>query len=612
MHTGEIPIQVPAASSFLPRPIGHLLRPLDPQLRRFFVPESLLQSLSRAGAAQGEAYSETLLSDLQISYEFPAEDLARIPASGPAIVVSNHPFGFLEGLILIDALRRIRNDFRIVANALLASLGMLRDRFIFVNPFSTKTPHQNAAGVRHCCQWIKSGGLLVIFPAGEVAHLNWGEHLIADPKWSETAARLARMANCQTVPLFFGGSNSIPFQMAGTIYPGLRTLNLPRELMKKRSHTIQVRAGSPIAGPVLRSHSSAAEATDYLRARVYLLSSRLNAGTTPSSKRKTDRHIVSPASGREELAAEMAALPPDRMLARSDDFEVYLASAAEIPKILFEIGRCREITFREAGEGTSNVIDLDRFDTYYQHLFLWSRRDQTIAGAYRIAATPDILPQHGPKGLYTSTLFQYSSEFFRKLGNAFELGRSFVRPEYQKHYAPLLLLWRAIAKCIERRPECPVLFGAVSISGAYHPLSRALIMNFMTGRMSSVLSEHVKARRGYRAPMVLPKHIRQLNSLVSTLDELSASVSDLERDGKGVPVLLRHYLKIGGQFLGFNVDSNFSNSLDGLIFADLRTVPGPMLERCMGRSGAACFREWHGIGESKGAYSGVDAVGSSV
>ncbi|HEX4209781.1 MAG TPA: hypothetical protein VHY56_05275, partial [Candidatus Binataceae bacterium] len=176
---------------------------------------------------------------------------------------------------------------------------------------------------------------------------------------------------------------------------------------------------------------------------------------------------------------------------------------------------------------------------------------------------------------------------------AFELGRSFVRPEYQRHYAPLLLLWKGIAKCIEKRPECPVLFGAVSISSDYHPLSRALIMNFMTGRMSGELAEHVKARRSYRRPMVLPKHIKQLNSLVSTLDELSATVSDLERDGKGVPVLLRHYLKIGGQFLGFNVDSSFSNALDGLIFADLRTVPGPMLERCMGKTGAAAFRAWH-------------------
>lgn len=608
MHTRESPIRVPAASSFLPGPIGSLLRPLEPQLRRFFLPEALERSLSRASAVQNSDYAETLLRDLQIGYELPAEDLERMPSSGPGVVVSNHPFGFLEGLILLRSLPQVRNDFRIVANSVLSSVIPLHEQFIFVNPFANKDAHQNAVGVRECYEWIKSGGLLVIFPAGEVAHLNWGEHLIADPKWSETAARFARKANCPTVPMFFGGSNSIPFQMIGTIYPGLRTLNLPRELMKKRSHTIQVRVGSAIPAAALRSHKDAAAATEYLRARVYLLSSRLSS-TAPGTARSASSRpaggeaklgsVIAKASRTDDVVREIAELPADRMLASSEDFEVYLASAAEIPNTLLEIGRHREITFREAGEGTQNSVDLDQFDAYYQHLFLWNTRDRQVAGGYRVAATPDVLLKHGPKGLYTSTLFQYSPKFFDKLGNAFELGRSFVRPEYQRHYAPLLLLWKSIAKCIERRPECPVLFGAVSISSDYHPLSRALIMNFMTGHMSCELADHVKARRGYRRPMVLPKHIKQLNSLVSTLDELSSTVSDLERDGKGVPVLLRHYLKLGGQFLGFNVDANFSNALDGLIFADLRMAPAPMLDRCMGRSGAAKFRAWHESTSSK-------------
>jgi putative hemolysin len=398
--------------------------------------------------------------------------------------------------------------------------------------------------------------------------------------------------------LFFDGSNSIPFQMAGTICAGLRTLNLPRELMKKRSQTVQVRIGSPIAGAVLRSQKDDNAATDYLRARVYILSNRLNSATAGSGKPEgiwtwKKRPAVAQAGRLDEVAREIAALREHALLAAAEDFEVYAASAAEIPNVLFEIGRSRETTFREVGEGSNRSVDLDEFDQHYKHLFLWHTRDRQIAGAYRIAATPDLLPKHGPKGLYTSTLFQYSPQFFDKLGNAFEVGRSFVRPEYQRHYAPLLLLWKGIAKCIEMRPECPVLFGAVSISGDYHPLSRALILNFMTGRMSGDLAEHVKARHSPRRPMVLPKHIKQLNSLLNTLDELSATISDLETDGKGVPVLLRHYLKLGGQFLGFNVDASFSNALDGLIFADLRTVPGPMLERCMGRNGAAAFRAFH-------------------
>lgn len=597
MHAGEFPIDVPSASSFLPRPVGTLLRPFDPQLRRFFLPDDLLQSLSRANHLQSSECAHALLNDLQIGWQLAEEDLARIPASGPAVLVCNHPFGFLEGLVLLSALPKVRPDFRIVVNAVLATVKPLKEKFIFVNPFSGKDPHRNASGVRHCYEWIRSGGLLAIFPAGEVAHLNWGEHFIADPKWNDTAARFARKANCPAIPMFFDGANSIPFQMAGTIYPGLRTLNLPRELMKKRSRTIRATVGSPIPGSVLRSFPTNDAAIEYMRARVYVLSSRRNQAVPPLRNRlasfgRTPAAI--PAGNRiDDIAREVEALRPRGLLASGDDFEVYTASAFEIPKTLFEIGRYREMTFREVGEGSNRSIDLDEFDPHYQHLFLWHARDRQIAGAYRIAATADILLKQGVKGLYTSTLFQYSPEFFAKLGNAFELGRSFVRPAYQRHYAPLLLLWKGIAKCVERRPECAVLFGAVSISSDYHPLSRALIMNFMTGHMAPELAEHVSARRSYRKPMVLPKHIKHLNSMLNTLDELSATVSDLERDGKGVPVLLRHYLKLGGQFLGFNVDSNFSNALDGLIFADLRTAPGPILDRCMGRAGAAAFRAWH-------------------
>lgn len=595
MFNGELPIGLPAPSSFLPKPIGNLLRPLEPQLQRFFMPEGLLRILSHAIEVPADAFAGTLLRALQIDYEVPHEDMRRIPSTGSAVVVANHPFGFLEGLILLDALPRIRGDFRIVANSLLSSVTQLRDRFIFVNPFATKDVYQNASAVRECYQWIRSGGLLVIFPAGEVAHLNWGEHFVTDPKWDDTAARFARKANCPAVPLFFGGSNSIPFQMIGTIYPGLRTLNLPRELMKKRRHTIQMRVGSPISGTVLRNQRDASAASDYLRARVYLLSSRISSASSAGPKSKSAPSVIAEGGTTDRVAEEIAGLSAERLLVSNDDFEVYLASAAQIPNTILEIGRCREMTFREAGEGTQNSIDIDRFDSYYQHLFLWSRRDRQIAGAYRIAATCDVLPKYGPKGFYTSTLFQYSPQFFDKLGNAFELGRSFIRSEYQKHYAPLLLLWKGIARCVERRPECPILFGAVSLSSDYHPLSRALIVNFMTGRMATDLAEHVKARRSYRGPVVLPKHIKQLNYLVNTLDELSATVSEIESDGKGVPVLFRHYLKLGGQFLGFNVDPNFSNTLDGLILADLRTAPAAMLDRCMERSGAAAFRAWHSL-----------------
>ena len=590
MQTGQLPIDVSFAS-FFPTPIGNLIRPLEPTLQRFFFPDELTRSIRRA-VATGHCgdFGETVLQDLNIRYELPHDDLQRIPASGAALAVANHPFGFLEGFILLSVLEKIRPDYKIVANSLLSSVELLRNRVIFVNPYPEQgATGENSKALRNCLEWLHSGGLLITFPAGEVAHWNWGgEHAVADPKWSETAARLARKAGCPTVPVYFDGTNSLPFQMMGSIHPRLRTLNLPRELMKKRSQTVRVNIGTPVAAPVLKGYPDAESATAYLRARVYLLSNRRNAlpRITPAAEVET-------AQPGHAIAREIAVLAADRLLASSEDFDVYLASAAEIPNALREIGRCRELTFRQAGEGTKNSVDLDRFDAYYQHLFLWSKRDGQVAGAYRIAATPDVLPKYGIEGLYTSSLFQYGNGFFERMGPAFELGRSFIRPEYQKHYAPLLLLWRGIARCVERRPECPVVFGAVSISSDYHPLSRVLIMNFINGHMVSDLAGFVKPRREFKAPALLPKHVKRLSSMVNSIEELSSSISDLERDGKGVPVLIRHYLKIGGQFLGFNVDPSFSNALDGLILADLRTAPAAMLDRCMGRAGAAAFRAWH-------------------
>jgi len=103
----------------------------------------------------------------------------------------------------------------------------------------------------------------------------------------------------------------------------------------------------------------------------------------------------------------------------------------------------------------------------------------------------------------------------------------------------------------------------------------------------------IKPRRGFRGSKFIPKHVQDLTHLLMNVEELSSSIQDLERDGKGLPVLIRQYLKIGGKLLGFNVDPNFSNALDALVMADLRTASPAMLDRCMGRAGAAQFRAYH-------------------
>jgi len=357
--------------------------------------------------------------------------------------------------------------------------------------------------------------------------------------------------------------------------------------------------GSEISGDAVAAIPSDREATEYLRGRTYLLARRSKPDALRSLSVRSRfalrvQEPVAAAVPRELLAEEVARLPEDRCLAGNGDLAVYLGAAGEMPHMLREVGRLREVTFRQAGEGTGKTLDLDRFDDYYWHVLLRHKTNRELVGAYRAGNTAEILAQHGVGGLYTSTLFRYDERIFQKLGPALELGRSFVRPEYQRQYAPLLLLWKGIARWVTMRPEIPVLFGAVSISNDYNQASREMICQFFESRMrGDELAGLIEPRRPFRPALLRRWDCRGMCQALRDLDELSQPITDVEADGKGLPILLRQYAKIGGKLLGFNVDRNFSNVLDGLVVVDLRQTEPAVLERYMGREGAARFRQVH-------------------
>jgi putative hemolysin len=293
---------------------------------------------------------------------------------------------------------------------------------------------------------------------------------------------------------------------------------------------------------------------------------------------------------RTALQAEIDALPSSQWLVDRGGFRVYLARAAEIPCVLQELGRLRELTFRAVGEGTGKCADVDVFDAYYLHLFVWDARANAIAGAYRLGLVDEILARHGPSGLYTHSLFEFSAGLLDVLNPGIELGRSFVRAEYQRSFAPLLLLWCGIGRFIERAPRYVTLFGPVSISSRYAPASRRLIVEYLSRYQADArLASQVRPRRPFcdETPRV--------PAVPATLDELSRLVEHIEHDGKGVPVLLRQYLRLGARLLGFSVDTEFADALDGLMIVDLRQVDPAVLARYMGDAGSAAFRAYHAL-----------------
>lgn len=556
-----------------------------------------------------------LLSAMRVDLDMAAAELARIPTTGPLLVVCNRPFGILDGVALGAVLRLARPDVRILAHFAVENIAnpnqessrSLADHCFCIDPFGgTKTRSANAAALLRCVRWLRDGGALVVFPSTGISRLQFPGRQSAAPDWDLNLARLARLTNSPVLPIYFqnrdsSASQALDLLNPGLVHPRLRSALLLSEFLSQEGNNVSLRIGRAIAAgsvPVLKSN---VEATRYLRWRTHLL------GQHPSGKAnlasflrpimlKPGRDRVIRPMALDALVADMKALRPEQILDDSRNFTVFAARAHEISGILPELGRLREVTFREAGEGTGRSTDLDTFDRYYTHIVLWSKQQQEPVGAYRIGKTAEIIPLRGVSGLYTSTLFRFDERFFAKLGPALELGRSFVRPEYQRQYAPLLLLWKGIARYVAAHPETPTLFGAVSISGRYTRASRELIYRFFESRMScDELRPLVQPRHPFRPGRIRSWDCRSVCHAMKELDEIADPIADMEDDGKSIPILIKHYHRLGGRLLGFNVDPKFSRVLDGLVVMDLRQTQPSSLERYMGKSGLAAFRRYHGL-----------------
>lgn len=556
--------------------------------------DGIYQELTR-GSGAGD-FLTRMLERFQLEIRADAADLERVPKKGAVVAVVNHPFGIVEGAALAHLLPKIRPDVKIMANSMLSAFAELEGKIIPVDPFGgPEAKRANLRGMRASLEWLERGGMLVVFPAGEVSHLQVGFPRIAveDPAWSETIARLLRHADAAALPMFIDGRNSVLFHLAGLVHPRLRTALIPHELLNKQATTIELRCGAPIAAARVRQFSSDTRLTEHLRWRTYLLGKR---DRVKARKANGGKPIVKPVPV-EQLLQELER----EALVEAGEFQVFAARGHEMPAMMREIGRLREETFRRVGEGTGGEMDVDRFDRYYHHLFLWNRAKQELVGAYRLGVVDEILAHHGVKGLYTQTLFAFDRALLAKMGPAVELGRSFIRVEYQKSFQPLLLLWKGIGQFVLAHSPARVLFGPVSVSAEYTRVSRELMASVLSQQNGNPeLEKLVRARKPMRCHFAV--------SPGCDVEELGDLIVDLEPDRKSVPVLLRQYLKLGGQLISFNVDPKFNHCLDGLIVVDLAKTEAKLLERYMGAEGARRFLNQNREGRFRpldGAVQGV-------
>ncbi|TBN01873.1 lysophospholipid acyltransferase family protein [Hyunsoonleella flava] len=527
------------------------------------------------------SFLNAILGDFQIKFEIPDEDLNRLPKDGAYITVSNHPLGGIDGILLLKLMLEQRQDFKIIANFLLHRIEPLKPYIMPVNPFEDrKDVKSSIAGFKNAILHLREGHPLGIFPAGEVSTYRDGK-LVVDKPWEEAAMKLIKKAEVPIVPIYFHAKNSKLFYKLSKISDTFRTAKLPSELLTQKRRTIKVRIGKPISIKDQKEHESLDEFSEFIRKKTYMLSNAFEAkpkilDNISSSLKvpKSPKNIVTPVDS-SLMVNEVEALKKDNSrLLESKNYEVYLADAKKIPNILREIGRLREITFREVGEGTNEAIDLDAFDDYYHHMFLWDNERQLIAGAYRMGLGSKIFKLYGINGFYLQDLFRFEPELYKMMSESIEMGRAFIIKEYQQKPMPLFLLWKGIVHTTLRHPEHNYLIGGVSISNQFSNFSKSLMVEFMKSHYyDPYIAQYVRPKKEFKVKLKDADKDFVFDEAEADLNKFDKFIDEIEPGALRLPVLLKKYIKQNAKLVAFNVDPLFNNSVDGLMYIKIADLP---------------------------------------
>jgi putative hemolysin len=532
-------------------------------------------------------FLNAILDQLQIKFEIPEEDLKRLPKDGAYITISNHPLGGIDGVLLLKLMLEREPDFKIIANFLLHRIEPLKPYIMPVNPFENhKDAKSSVIGIKETFRHLKEGKPLGMFPAGEVSTYKDGK-LMVDKPWEEGAIKVIRKAQVPVVPIYFHAKNSRFFYLLSKLDDTLRTAKLPSEVFSQKDRIIKVRIGKPISVAEQNEHVSIEEYAEFLRKKTYMLANpfeKSNPLLSPPSLKipKSPKQIVTPASKEKMLAEIITLRNTDSRFFQSKNYEVFFTEASKIPNILHEIGRLREITFREIGEGTNKSIDLDKYDAYYHHLFLWDADTNQLAGAYRMGLGSEIYPKHGIEGFYLTELFRFDSELHDMMKNSIEMGRAFIIKEYQQKPMPLFLLWRGIIHTTLRFPEHKFLLGGVSISNQFSNFSKSLMIEFMKSNYyDPYIAQYVRPKKEYKVKLKDADKDFIFDEAESDLNKFDKIIDELEPGSLRLPVLIKKYIKQNARLVAFNVDPLFNNAIDGLMYIRISDIPESTMKPVM-------------------------------
>lgn len=532
-------------------------------------------------------FLNAILDDLEIKFEIPEEDLKRLPKDGAYITISNHPLGGIDGVLLLKLMLEREPNFKIIANFLLHRIEPLKKYIMPVNPFENhKDAKSSVVGIKETLRHLSDGKPLGMFPAGEVSTYNDGK-LVVDKPWEEGAMKVIRKAQVPVVPIYFHAKNSKLFYLLSKIDDTIRTAKLPSELFSQKDRVIKVRIGKPISVAEQNEHKTLEEYSDFLRRKTYMLANPFEKETnflpTPSLKLpKSPKQIVT-AANQDNIITEVDALrSTDCRLLQSKNYEVFFAEAKFIPNVLHEIGRLREVTFREVGEGTNESIDLDKYDRYYRHMFLWDDDTKQIAGAYRMGLGSEIFAKHGIDGFYLQELFRFESELHDMMSKSIEMGRAFIIKSYQQKPMPLFLLWKGIVHITLRFPEHKFLIGGVSISNQFSDFSKSLMIEFMKSNYyDPYVAQYIHPKKAYKVKLKDADKDFIFDEAESDLNKFDKIIDELEPGSLRLPVLIKKYIKQNARVVAFNVDPLFNNAVDGLMYIRIADIPESTMKPVM-------------------------------
>lgn len=550
--------------------------------------EKLNDIYKRGLGKEAPEFLQYLLDDLEITYELHEEDLKRIPATGPFVVVSNHPLGALDGILMMHIISKVRPDFKVMGNFLLHRIKPLEPMVIAVNPFETrKEAYSSSSGMRAALKHVKDGGCLGIFPSGEVSAKD-DDGNIVDREWQESAMKLVKKLEVPVIPMYFRAKNSPFFYRMAKLHPNLQTALLPSEMVRPRVKPIQIRIGKPILVKHQKEFEDIGSFTEFMRKKTYSLSTYYTqkksslmdtlkipstiAINTTEKKPKTIVAETSPLLILEEI--NVLRKIEDALLFTNNNYECYFSKAQDIPNILREIGRLRELTFREIGEGTNQEIDLDRYDVHYHHLFLWDNEAGRLVGAYRMALGKEVYEQFGINGFYINELFHFEPEIHPFFKKCIEMGRAFVVSDYQQKPMPLFLLWRGIVHLTLRNPEQKYIIGSVSISNQFSEFSKSLMIEFMKSHYyDPYVAQYVRAKNEFKLKLKDEDKEFFFDEAEADLNKFDKLIDELEPNVLRLPVLIKKYIKQNARLIGFNVDPKFNDAIDGLMYIRISDLP---------------------------------------